>query len=104
MTNPLEYHISVRHSLSASVLALSLVFGPGFLMETSHAQINGAPASVTSQAIWWTLDQRNAIERYVVRPTRIFTATFRRYLLILIKVASAKPARSASSPASLFAV
>jgi hypothetical protein len=49
MTNPLEYHISVRHSLSASILALSLVFGPAFLIKTSHAQINGAPASVTSQ-------------------------------------------------------
>lgn len=49
MTNPLEYHVSVRHSLSASVLALGLVLGPAFLVQNSQAQINGAPASVTSQ-------------------------------------------------------
>ena len=48
MTPPLEYHISVRHSIPASLalfslLTLSLVFAP-----TVYAQINGTPASVTS--------------------------------------------------------
>jgi hypothetical protein len=48
MTSPLEYHVSVRHSIPASIalfslLALSLIF-----VSTSSAQINGAPASVTS--------------------------------------------------------
>src|SRR5256885_10838988 len=48
MTPPLEYHISVRHSIPASLalfslLTLLLVFAP-----TGYAQINGVPASVTS--------------------------------------------------------
>src|SRR5262245_10858581 len=48
MAYPLEYHISVRHSLSASVLALSFILGPALLTKSGQAQINGAPASVTS--------------------------------------------------------
>ena len=47
MTSLLEYHVSVRPSISALVLALSLVAMP-FLASGSHAQINGAPTSVTS--------------------------------------------------------
>src|SRR5580700_2454910 len=48
MVSLLEYHISVRHSISASLVFLGLVVVPAFLNTTSHAQINGAPASVTS--------------------------------------------------------
>ncbi len=48
MIDFLEYHICVRHSLLAPVLALSLIVGPAFLVQNSQAQINGAPASVTS--------------------------------------------------------
>jgi hypothetical protein len=48
MVSLLEYHISVRHSISASLVFLGLVAVPAFLNTTSHAQINGAPASVTS--------------------------------------------------------
>ena len=48
MTSSLEYHISVRHSIPASLALLSLLTLPLFLVSTSHAQINGAPSSVTS--------------------------------------------------------
>jgi hypothetical protein len=48
MTSPLEYHISVRHSISASFALFSLLALPVILVSSSHAQINGTPASVTS--------------------------------------------------------
>jgi hypothetical protein len=53
MTSSLEYHIPVRHSIPASLalsglLALPLIFVSSIFVSTSHAQINGAPASVTS--------------------------------------------------------
>jgi hypothetical protein len=48
MTSPLEYHVSVRHSISASFALFSLLALPVILVSTSHAQINGTPASVTS--------------------------------------------------------
>jgi hypothetical protein len=48
MTSSLEYHISVRHSIPASLALFSLLTLPLFLVSTSHAQINGAPSSVTS--------------------------------------------------------
>jgi hypothetical protein len=47
MTSSLEYHISVRHSIPALALC-SLLALPVFFVSTSHAQINGTPASVTS--------------------------------------------------------
>jgi hypothetical protein len=43
-----EYHLTVRQSISASVLLLSLVAFALFATTSAHAQINGAPASVTS--------------------------------------------------------
>ena len=53
MTSLLEYHISVRHSIPASLalsilLALPLIFVSTIFISTSQAQINGAPSSVTS--------------------------------------------------------
>jgi len=48
MTSSLEYHVSVRHSIPASLALFSLLLLPSILVSTSHAQINGAPASVTS--------------------------------------------------------
>jgi hypothetical protein len=48
MTSSLEYHVSVRHSIPASLALFSLLALPLILVSTSHAQINGAPASVTS--------------------------------------------------------
>ncbi len=48
MTHPLEYHISVRHSIPASVALFSLFFAPGIFVSSSRAQTNGAPSSVTS--------------------------------------------------------
>jgi hypothetical protein len=48
MTSPLEYHVSVRHSIPASLALFSLLALPVILVSTSHAQINGTPASVTS--------------------------------------------------------
>src|SRR5208282_4746886 len=48
MTFPLEYHVSVRRSIPASVALFSLLALPVFFVPTSRAQINGAPASVTS--------------------------------------------------------
>ncbi len=44
----LEYYVCVRHSISASLVFLSLVAAPALLSTSSHAQINGAPSSVTS--------------------------------------------------------
>jgi len=44
----LGYHVHVRHSIPASVALLSLLLLPVLFVSTSHAQINGAPASVTS--------------------------------------------------------
>src|SRR5215467_6273153 len=44
----LEYHIYVRHSIPASVALFSLLLLPAAFVSTTHAQINGAPASVTS--------------------------------------------------------
>ena len=48
MPFPSEYHVSVRHSIPSSVALLSLLALPVFFVPTSRAQINGAPASVTS--------------------------------------------------------
>ena len=48
MTCSLEYHSSVRHSIPASLALLGLLALPVTLVSTSHAQINGTPASVTS--------------------------------------------------------
>jgi hypothetical protein len=48
MSFPLEYHISVRHSIPASVALFSLLALPVILVSSSHAQINGVPSSVTS--------------------------------------------------------
>ena len=48
MTSSLEYHISVRHSIPASLALFSLLGLPPFFVSTSHAQINGVPSSVTS--------------------------------------------------------
>ncbi len=48
MTCPLEYHVSVRHSIPASIALFSLLALPATLVSTSHAQINGTPVSVTS--------------------------------------------------------
>jgi hypothetical protein len=42
------YHVSVRHSLPASVALFSLLVVPALLVSNGQAQINGAPASVTS--------------------------------------------------------
>lgn len=48
MTSRLEYHIFVRHSIPASVALFGLLAMPLVFVPRSHAQINGAPASVTS--------------------------------------------------------
>jgi hypothetical protein len=48
MTSPLEYHISVRHSIPASVALLILLALSATLVAPAHAQVNGTPASVTS--------------------------------------------------------
>lgn len=48
MTSSLEYHVSVRHSILASLALFSLLVLPLILVSASHAQINGVPASVTS--------------------------------------------------------
>jgi len=48
MVSLLEYHISVRRSISASLIFFGLVAVPVFLSATAYAQINGAPSSVTS--------------------------------------------------------
>jgi len=48
MTFSLEYHLSVRHLIAASVLGLSLLALPVVFVSNARAQINGTPASVTS--------------------------------------------------------
>jgi hypothetical protein len=48
MTSRLEYHIHVRHSIPASLALFALLALPLVFVSTSQAQINGAPASVTS--------------------------------------------------------
>jgi len=45
---PLEYHVSVRHSIPASVALFSLLAFPVGFVSSSHAQINGVSSSVTS--------------------------------------------------------
>ena len=47
MSSQLEYHLSVRRFLPSSFALLGLLAAP-ILVATVHAQINGAPASVTS--------------------------------------------------------
>jgi hypothetical protein len=51
MVSPLEYHVSVRHTIPASValFSLSLLALPLVFLSNSHAQVNGTPTSVTSQ-------------------------------------------------------
>jgi hypothetical protein len=44
----LEYHVSVRHSIPASVAFLGLLVLTLTFLSSAHAQINGAPSSVTS--------------------------------------------------------
>ncbi len=48
MASWLEYHIPVRHSIPASVALFGLLMLSVFFVSSGHAQINGAPASVTS--------------------------------------------------------
>ena len=48
MTSALEYHVCVRHLLLASVALLGLLALPVILVSSLSAQVNGAPASVTS--------------------------------------------------------
>jgi len=48
MCSRLEYHNYVRHSIPASLALLGFLTLPLFFGSASHAQINGAPASVTS--------------------------------------------------------
>src|SRR5579864_7490204 len=48
MPCPVEYHISVRPSFSASIALLSLFAASLFLTPRIQAQINGTPSSVTS--------------------------------------------------------
>jgi len=48
MPCPVEYHISVRPSSSASIALLSLFAATLFLVPSVRAQINGTPSSVTS--------------------------------------------------------
>jgi hypothetical protein len=48
MTSSLEYHVSVRHSIPASIALFALLSLPPILVSTTQAQVNGTPASVTS--------------------------------------------------------
>jgi len=48
MTGQLEYHKRVRSSISASLILVGTVLLTGLFTVSSVAQINGAPASVTS--------------------------------------------------------
>ena len=48
MSFPMGYHVSVRHSIPATVALFGLLVGPTVLVSNGHAQINGTPASVTS--------------------------------------------------------
>jgi hypothetical protein len=48
MESKLGYHVPVRHSLSASIALFAVFAFPAVFTTTSHAQINGTPASVTS--------------------------------------------------------
>jgi hypothetical protein len=48
MASPLEYHIAVRHSISASLALFGLLALPPIFVSSGHAQINGTPSSVTS--------------------------------------------------------
>jgi hypothetical protein len=48
MASELEYHISVRHSISASLALFGLLALPLIFVSSGHAQINGTPSSVTS--------------------------------------------------------
>ncbi len=48
MTSSLEYHVSVRTSTPSSLALISLLALPLIFVSISRAQINGAPASVTS--------------------------------------------------------
>ena len=80
MTSSLEYHISVRHSIPASLALLSLLALPLFFVSTSHAQINGAPASVTSPGFGGRAVNGTAPERHFTRPSRLRSQP-RRHLL-----------------------
>ena len=48
MAFSMGYHISVKHSIPASLALFGLLVVPAIFVSTGHAQINGAPASVTS--------------------------------------------------------
>lgn len=48
MTFSLEYYLSVRHMIAASILCLGLFALPVVFVSNARAQINGTPASVTS--------------------------------------------------------
>jgi hypothetical protein len=48
MAFPMEYDVSVRHSIPASVALFSLLVVPVIFVASGQAQINGTPSSVTS--------------------------------------------------------
>ncbi len=48
MFGPSEYHVVMQSRIPRPALLLALFAAPVFLLATAHAQINGAPASVTS--------------------------------------------------------
>jgi hypothetical protein len=50
MTSLLGYHVSVRHSIPASVALFALIALPVVLVSSSHAQINGTPSSATASS------------------------------------------------------
>src|ERR1700686_5192030 len=48
MAFSMGYHVSVKHSIAASLALFGLLVVPAIFVSNGHAQINGAPASVTS--------------------------------------------------------
>ena len=48
MTRLPQHQVFSRHFLSTSIVLLALALAPALLVSTSHAQVNGTPASVTS--------------------------------------------------------
>lgn len=50
MTSSLGYHVSVRHSIPASVALFALIALPAVFVSSSHAQINGTSSPATSSS------------------------------------------------------
>ena len=80
MTRLPQHRVFSRHFLSISIVLLGLAFAPLLFVSTSHAQVNGTPASVTSPGFGGNAVNGPRASVTSVGPTRLHRALARNVL------------------------